>query len=123
MSNIKLTILTIVVMLVLFSIAAFPCEIVITKVGDEEVKVGSVIILQIDVELTHRVCNINPDDTKFEADGMKIKAATKWKEIEPGKLQRKLKVEIEKAGELTLKVIRECRKGGAENTYKLTVND
>ena len=119
----KLTMLTVMVVFIVFSIAAFPCDITITKSDDKEVKVGDIIILKIDVTLTHRVCNLGPEDTKFETEGMKILAATSWKEIEPGQLQRKLKIEVEKAGEVTLKVIRDCRKGGAKSDYKLEVKE
>lgn len=96
------------------------CEIDIKTANDEPLKVGQEKIIIITVNLTHRNCSITPEETKIETDGIKILAATKWKESAPGKLERKLKVEAEKPGEVSIKVTRSCKKEGGKGKLVLT---
>jgi hypothetical protein len=109
------------VILFIFSQPVWPCEIDIKILNDQPVKKGDVIVIQVKVALTHRVCELGPEDTKFKTEGLEIVAATKWKETEPGKIERKLKVKVLKSGEVQLDVIRDCRKEGGRNSLKFTV--
>ena len=61
---------------------------------------------------------LGPKDTRFKTDGIKILAATKWKDIGPGKSSRKLKVKILKSGKVKLIVQRKCNKEGGKGVYE-----
>jgi hypothetical protein len=72
------------------------------------------------VNLTHKNCKVSPEETKIEVDGVKILAATKWKETAPGKLDRKLKIEAERTGEVSISASRTCKKEGGKDKLLLT---
>jgi len=123
MKNTKLTILTAILITLGFALAVYPCDIFFKNLTEGDVTKGDIFILEISVKLTHRVCNLGPEDTKFETEGLKILAATKWKEKGPGKSQRKLKVEATKAGKASLTAIRDCKKDGGMATFEIEVKE
>lgn len=112
------------ILMVGMAISALACEInleVSEKSAKEEYAVGDELVVTVEVILTHRNCHIDIADTDFDGDGLKIKQATKWKEIKPGVWTRKLKVEVtgNKSGELTLSATRTCNKEGGYGEIEL----
>lgn len=95
------------------------CDIRFKNLTKKAPKKGDIIVIQVDVDLTHRVCELGPGDTRFKTDGLKIVAATKWKEISPGKSKRKLKLKILKSGKVRLSVHRKCKKEGGKGVLTL----
>jgi len=110
-----------VIVLVMFMVGllvpALACEIefeVSEKSQKEVYNVGDEIIVTVQVSFTHRVCSEGIDLTKFDADGVKVAQATKWREIKPGVWERKLKLEVigNHSGDLSLTATRTCDKEG-----------
>ncbi len=105
-------------------ISAMACEIDFA-VSEKSVKkvysVGDELIVNVQVILTHRNCHVDISDTEFECDGLKIKQATKWKEVKPGVWTRKLKIEVtgSKSGELSISGTRTCNKEGGYGILEL----
>ena len=103
--------------LMLLVVSTFACDITF-KVSDsyqkESYKIGEEIVVELEVVLTHRNCDIDINDTKIGADGAKITGATKWAETKPGVYRRKLKVKIldDKTSSVELKCKRTCDKDG-----------
>lgn len=100
---------------------ASACTIKINTADDQNIKVGEEFVVVIAVNLTHRNCTIKPEETKIEVDGLKVIAATKWKEVEPGKLERKLKVSAERTGEVSIAASRTCKKEGGKGFLTLDI--
>lgn len=92
------------------------CEIKFAIEGEKQKGfiAGDEIIVAIDIVFTHRVCPEGIENTKFKYDGIKVLGATKWKEYENGKFQRKLKLKVLDGNyqELFLEAIRKCDKEG-----------
>lgn len=111
-------------LITLVSNNAFSCEIdlkVDEKSKKETYKVGDVIVIKVKVTLTHRVCTLTIDKTKFDTKGLKIEGATDWKETSNGVYERKLKVKVTgtKNGKLSLSAVRTCDKTGGYGTLSL----
>ncbi|MDX8340640.1 hypothetical protein SLH46_15690 [Draconibacterium sp. IB214405] len=100
------------------------CEIEISIEGDkkETYAAGEEIIIKVDVVFTHRVCPEGIENTKFKYDGLKVLGATKWKEYETGKFERKLKIKVLEGEqkEIILEAIRSCDKEGGYGKISLT---
>ncbi len=100
------------------------CEIEISIDGDkkETYAAGDEIVIKIDVVFTHRVCPEGIENTKFKYDGLKVLGATKWKEYETGKFERKLKIQVLEGDqkEIILEAIRTCDKEGGHGKISLT---
>ena len=81
------------------------------------------VILSVDVFLTHRDCPEGIKATKFNAVGMKVLGATKWKEIAPEKFRRLIKARITSAekGEGAFHARRTCDKEGGYGVLKIKV--
>jgi len=84
---------------------------------------GDVVVLTVNVFLTHRNCPEGIRRTKFEAEGMEIMGATKWRETSPGYFARLIKVKITTAesGEGALHARRTCDKEGGYGVLRLKV--
>ncbi len=99
------------------------CEIIFKVISEEkkEYKEGDEIIFSIEVKLTHRVCPIAMQDTKFTYDGIKVIGATKWEETKPGIWTRKIKSQVINNGKTTimLSAQRKCEKDGGFSTIQL----
>lgn len=100
---------------------ASACTIKVSTSDDKDIKVGEDFVVVINVSLTHRNCTIKPEETKIDVDGLKVIAATKWKEVEPGKLERKLKVSAERIGEVSITASRTCKKEGGKGTLTMDI--
>jgi len=116
-----LIILAVILFLVVSAEPATACEIDFKLLTKDEIKTGDEIIIQVNIRLSHRNCELTPEDTEFKTDGLKIIAATKWKEPAPGNLERKLKIKVLRSGNVELTAKRNCRKEGAKETLKLNV--
>lgn len=57
-------------------------------------KVKDEIVVLVTVKHTHRVCKLPIEETTYEPDGVKILAATDWKEVSAGQWTRKIKLEV-----------------------------
>ncbi|MCX7954441.1 MAG: hypothetical protein N3A01_04535 [Bacteroidales bacterium] len=101
----------------MFSIRLVSCEIIllIADKDKKEYKRGDIVIVKVEIHLTHRNCPYKVEETKFEQQGVEIISATKWKEKKPGCWEKKLKVKItaNKDEVARLGVKRICEKGGA----------
>lgn len=123
----KSKVVAIILLVLLF--AAFPaqqakaCEIEfeILKGKKEKYEAGDIIVLEVTVILTHRVCPIGLKQTKFKMNGLKVIGATGWKQVSAMKHVRKLKVKIvsNKEGKLIFNAIRTCDKDGGFGSLKL----
>lgn len=111
----------------------FACDIefkVLDQYKKEIYSVNDELVVELSVVLTHRKCDIDINDSKISADGVKIIGATKWKEIKPGLLVRKLKLKVLETAnsEIIVRCKRTCDKEGGyselslkkENGHKLT---
>ena len=101
------------------------CEIEIKVRGNQKTAYlkGDIVILSVDVFLTHRDCPKGIQATRFKAEGMEILGATKWKEIASGKFRRLIKVRVTSAehGEGAFHARRTCDKEGGYGVLKLKV--
>jgi len=92
------------------------CEIgfEITDNKKEIYDIGDVIVIKVNVTLTHRSCPIAMKQTKFTMKGLKVIATTEWKQLSTMVWERKLKMKVigTKDGKLVLNAIRNCDKDG-----------
>ena len=93
------------------------CEIKFQIVKNEKstYNIGDELVVRVVVERTHRRCEVGIDATEFSGDGLKVIAATPWKETGNGLFTRDLKVKVtgNKNGKLVLYAQRTCsRQGG-----------
>lgn len=102
--------------LVLTATKMFACDISATISGSKKstYAVGEEVIIDVQVQLTHRVCPFAIKQTKFTYENLKIVGATEWKETKPGLYTRQVKVIVtaDKPGDSKLSVIRKCDKEG-----------
>jgi hypothetical protein len=84
-------------------------------------KPGDEVVVMVTVTHSHRVCKIDINETKFIPVGLKILAATDWKEVSDGVFQRKMKLHVigNKSGKLELKATRKCSRENSVGTFKL----
>lgn len=103
--------------LVLTATKMFACDISAT-ISESKKKttyaVGDEVIIDVQVQLTHRVCAVAIKQTKFTYENLKIVGATEWKETKPGLYTRQVKalVTADKPGDSKLSVERKCDKEG-----------
>lgn len=118
----KIRILGIVILMFVLS-PVFACEIEFEVQGTkkETYKAGDEIIVKVRVTLTHRVCNVAMNNTKFDTKGLEMLGGTDWKEVSPGVWERKLKMKAQKTknGKLILTVTRTCDKEGGSGTLTM----
>jgi len=104
-------------LIVLVTCHAFACEINLTVSKDckkEAYQSGDEVIIEVQVQFTHRVCPLGIKMTKFTYENLKILGATEWTEVKPGLFTRQIKAIVtdEKAGVAKLSAIRKCEKEG-----------
>ncbi|HPT03851.1 MAG TPA: hypothetical protein PLG86_01805 [Bacteroidales bacterium] len=99
------------------------CEIKFQIVKNEKTtyNVGDELVVRVVVEKTHRRCETGIDATEFSGDGLKVTAATPWKETGNGFFTRELKVKVtgNKNGKLVLYAKRTCSKQGGMGKLEL----
>ncbi len=101
------------------------CEIDVTIHGESSTsyKTGDIVILKVDVFLTHRNCPEDIDATEFQTQGMDILGATKWTEVSNNHFERLVKVEItaSESSEAIFHTKRTCSKEGGSDYLKLNL--
>jgi len=99
------------------------CEIKFQIVKNEKsvYNVGDELVVRVIVEKSHRRCETGIDATEFSGDGLKVTAATSWKENNNGGFTRELKVKVtgNKNGKLVLYAKRTCSKQGGLGKLEL----
>ncbi len=98
------------------------CDITFEVENQKETyEVGDIIIVKVIVTLTHRACPVALEKTKFTMKGLKVLAATKWKQTSTMVWERKLKMKVTGTsdGKLVLNAIRECDKDGGFGSLTL----
>jgi hypothetical protein len=109
--------LSLLILLTAFGYHVFACEI---KVGVQEkskketYSVGDEVVIEVQVQLTHRHCHLEIQKTKFTYENLKIVGATDWKEVKPGCYTRQVKATVtgEKGGVAKLTIDRKCDEEG-----------
>lgn len=99
------------------------CEIDfnIIKNKQKTYKVDDVLIIKINVTLTHRGCTTGIKKTKIKTKGLTIIGATKWEQKSTMVWERKLKVKVTgtETGELLINATRTCDKEGGFGSMTL----
>lgn len=99
------------------------CEIKfdILKGKKEVYEVGDTLMIKVKVLLTHRVCPISLQKTKFTMNGLKVLKSTKWKQVSTMDHERKLITIVKKTkdGKISLTALRTCEKDGGFGALKL----
>jgi hypothetical protein len=119
---------TAVLILVLAAISitiANACEINVGIDGakkKEVYKAGDEIVVLVHVKHVHKVCKLDIESTTYEPSGLKIMAATDWKEVTPGVFERKMKLKVTgtSTGKVGFVVRRKCSK--ENNTGSIALN-
>jgi hypothetical protein len=110
-------ILFITALFFLAGISSYACEFKFSVVkGEKEVySKGDVLVVEIKVNFTHRVCPLALEDTKFKTKGLKVAGAKDWEEVSPGVYTRLVKLEVTgtEDGKLVLNASRSCDKEGS----------
>ncbi|MDA3844851.1 MAG: hypothetical protein PF588_10860 [Candidatus Kapabacteria bacterium] len=96
--------------------SAEACEIdfKVLKGKKTSYEVDDVIIVKVEVFLTHRNCPEPMSATKYNQVGLKIEKNTKWKNPSANTYTQKLKIKITEAGskKISLGGVRTCDKTG-----------
>ena len=99
------------------------CDIEFEILKGEKAKyvAGDIIIIKVNVKLTHRTCPVAIKKTKFKMNGLKVIGATEWKQLSAMEYERKLKIQVEsnKDGKLVFNAVRTCDKDGGFGSLKL----
>lgn len=123
MKHIMKLLLSYVVAFIVFSAAAFACEIEfkVLKGAKQTYSKDDEIIVKVEVFFTHKNCPEGISKTKFQPNGVEIVSGTKWRETSSGQFERKLKLKVTKdgKGKAVLKAVRECDKEGGLGTLEL----
>ncbi len=105
--------------------ASLACEIEFETLGEkkEVYHEGDVIVIKIELLLTHRNCPEGLEATKYSYPGFKVLGATKWEEVKPLVYERKFKLEVLKPtkGEASFSAVRTCHKEGGNGVFKVKV--
>jgi len=100
------------------------CDITWTIEGAQKEKYqpGDIVVIKIIVELTHRHCNVDIDETKITVSGLEIKGATKWVNLTGRVWERKMKVAVtsNQQGKAIITAKRTCDKDGGFGTLTLS---
>jgi hypothetical protein len=112
-------VIVLILLLCGFVIQAMACEITLEMDGaakKEVYNVGDEIVVHVHVKNVHRICKLDIEETTYEPVGLKILAATDWKEISKGVFERKMKMKVigSLKGDISLLVRRKCIK---ENNF------
>lgn len=110
-------IIVLLTLLTVVTLQSFACEIKVgvpDKSKKEAYAQGDEVVIEVQVQLTHRHCSLDIQKTKFTYENLKIMGATDWKEVQPGLYSRQVKAKVtnDKAGDAKLIVDRKCEKDG-----------
>lgn len=103
---------------------AVACDINIAvdkSLKKELYKTGDELVVVVTVQQSHRRCTLAMDKTTYEPTGLKIMAATDWKELTPGFWERKMKLKVTGTadGKLSFGVSRSCTKEDSHASLQL----
>jgi len=79
-------------------------------------------VILIKITKNHRRCDFDFNDAKFKGEGLRILAATPWKQGKGGVFERKVKVLYDDVPQAELQMLRNCKEGLMIETYKIDVN-
>jgi len=83
---------------------------------------GDEVVITVSVMLTHRVCEIEMEETQFKVDGMDIIGATKWVQVSSKIYARKFKIRITgNHSPAVFTALRECEKDGGKGSLELKI--
>ena len=92
------------------------CEIEfeVIKGKKEAYQVGDTLVVLVEVVLTHRVCPVKMQKTKFTMKGLKVIKSTPWKQTAANDWERKLMIVVKETDgdKVNLSAVRECEKDG-----------
>ena len=103
-------------------VAANACDFTFKVNGNKkDCRPGDVMEVTVELNLTHRVCNVAPSQTKFKIDGFKVLGASNWKQLSPTKYERIIKIEVLKdtKNKITLLATRTCSKEGGSGMFTM----
>ena len=118
MLNKKTLILIIGLVCGLFASSASACMLKISA-AQEAPQAGGKDEVTVQFIQTHRNCALSPEETKIEAQGMKIVTQSEWQNVRPGVYECTCEVEYPEQGLAVFKAERICPKGGM--TKKLNI--
>jgi hypothetical protein len=99
------------------------CEITVSVEGakKERYQPGDIVVVKITVQLEHRNCDVDLNETSIRVSGSQILGTTKWVNTEGRTWERKIKVKImdDKTGKAEITAERTCEKDGGRGTLIL----
>lgn len=117
------TIVSIVLIMLLFQAPVNACEVSISVEGTtkEKYKAGEVVVLKITVVLKHRNCDVDIKETAITVSGCQITAATDWVNTSGKTWERKIRIKIadHKTGKIVVTAERTCDRDGGKGTITL----
>ncbi len=84
-------------------------------------EVGDTLTFTVTVAETHRTCTVPIGDTQVYLTSMELVSETPWQQIADGVSQRQVTVRLLEAGEGSIRVLRQCPKGGGDVTVSVTI--
>ncbi len=84
-------------------------------------KVGDTLTFTVTVAETHRTCSVPIGDTQVYLTNMELVSETSWQQIADGANQKQVTVRLLEAGEGSIRVLRQCPKGGGDVTVFVTI--
>ena len=84
-------------------------------------KVGDTLTFTVTVAETHRTCTVPIGDTQIFLTDMQLVSETPWEQVADGVDEKQVAVRLLQAGEGSIRVIRECAKGGGDVTVYVTI--
>ncbi len=84
-------------------------------------KVGDTLTFTVTVAETHRTCTVPIGDTQVYLTNMELVSETPWQQVADGVNEKQVTVRLLQAGEGSIRVIRECAKGGGDVTVYVTI--
>jgi hypothetical protein len=103
-------------------ISANACDFNFSVDGNKKnCRPGEVIVLNVELTLIHRTCNVAPMQTKFKIDGVKVQSASNWKPVGGTKFERTIKLLVLNDGKKKVSVtaFRTCDKEGGTGTFSM----
>ena len=120
----KKILITVIALFVVFTAGqSFACHITFAPEKLATAKVGETITIEAIITQEHRRCVLEDDEVSIElSENAKILKETGWERVDSRTLHNTLEIQIQQAGETSLRVFRECsKKGISEGTFEFNV--
>lgn len=118
----------IVVLTTMFFLAPFwvmACDITVSVDGSkkEKYQANDIVTITVEVNLSHRRCPVDINETSIKVSAMQIVGATKWVNTGGSRWERKFRIKIIPGSDTRaiLTAIRECNKDGGKGSLVLAV--